>query len=146
MGSQTWYASIHVIRISKCPREYNLTFNFVTAVDVTHWDGLTDIENASDLPFYHIVPDQKDCIEAFGAERPFRYVCEANLEECPAERSFIDVDISAEKWSRRPTEAKYDVPYDARFKYAEDSEEDNVTAECLTAIMVRGRAESVVLH
>jgi hemimethylated DNA binding protein len=105
------------------------------AVDVTHWDGLTDIENASDLPFYHIVPDQKDCIEAFGAERPFRYVCEANLEECPAERSFIDVDISAEKWSRRPTEAKYDVPDDARFKYAEDSEEDNVTAECLTAIM-----------
>ena len=38
------------------------------AVDVTHWDGLTDIENASELPFYHIVPDQNDCIEAFGAD------------------------------------------------------------------------------
>ena len=74
--------------------------------------------------------------------RPFRYVCEANLEECPAERSFIDVDMAPEKWTRRPTESKYDVPDDARFKYAEDSKEDDVTAECLTSIMVR----TITLH
>lgn len=106
------------------------------AVDVTHWDGLTDIENPGEFPFYHIVPDQNDCIEAFGGERPFRYVCEANLEQCPRERSFIEVDLEPE-WARSSSEPKYDVPDDVRFKYAEDSDEDDVTEECLSAIMVR---------
>lgn len=104
------------------------------AVDVSHWDGLTDIENAGDYPFYHIVPDQNDCIEAFGGERPFRYVCEANLEACPRERSFIDVDLEPE-WARSPNESKYVAPDDVRFKYAEDLDEDDVTAECLASIM-----------
>jgi heat shock protein HspQ len=114
-----------------------VAFDPKAAVDVSHWDGLTEIENAAELPFYHIVPDQNDCIEAFGAERPFRYVCEANLEACPRERSFIDVDMEPE-WTRRSDEARYDAPDDARFKYAVDSEEDELTAECLTSIMVRG--------
>lgn len=106
------------------------------AVDVSQWDGLTDIEGAAELPFYHIVPDQNDCIEAFGGERPFRYVCEANLEACPRERSFIEVDMEPE-WVRRGSESRYDVPDDARFKYAQDTDEDDLTAECLTFIMVR---------
>lgn len=114
-----------------------VAFDPTAAVDVSHWDGLTEIENAAELPFYHIVPDQNDCIEAFGAERPFRYVCEANLEACPRERSFIDVDMEPE-WTRRSDEARYDAPDDARFKYAVDSEEDELTAECLTSITVRG--------
>jgi len=106
------------------------------AVDVTHWDGLADIDNASDLPFYHIVPDQNDCIEAFGGVRPFRYVCEANLEACPRERSFIEVDLEPE-WVREAGESRYDAPDDAKFKYAHDSDEDELTAECLSSILVR---------
>ena len=108
------------------------------AVDVTHWDGLTDIENPAELPFYHIVPDQNDCIEAFGGERPFRYVCEANLEACPRESSFIEVDLEPE-WVQKTTDlgCSYDAPDDVKFKYAEHTDEDDLTAKCLESIMVR---------
>jgi hemimethylated DNA binding protein len=106
------------------------------AVDVSRWDGLGDIENAADLPFYHVVPDQGDCIEAFGGERPFRYVCEANLEPCPRERSFIDVDLEP-GWERISTNPEYSPPVDIKFKYAEYLDDKEVTASCLTAIMVR---------
>lgn len=106
------------------------------AVDVSRWDGLSDIENADDMPFYHIVPDQGDCIEAFGGERPFRYVCEANLEPCPRERSFIDVDLEP-GWERISSNPEYSPPVDIKFKYADHSDYNDVTASCLTAMMVR---------
>ena len=87
------------------------------AVDVSQWDGLVEIEDASELPFYHIIPDQNDCIEAFGAERPFRYVCEANLEPCAREKSFIDVDMSMDPgWQRKTTEAGYSPPEDLKVR------------------------------
>ena len=110
------------------------------AVDVSRWDGLTDIIDAADLPFYHIVPDQGDCIEAFGGERPFRYVCEANLEHCPRERSFIDVDLEP-GWQRKSTNPEYTPPDDVRFKYAVYPDDEDITASCLTSIMVRGICE-----
>ena len=106
------------------------------AVDVSRWDGLTDIINAADLPFYHVMPDQGDCIEAFGGERPFRYVCEANLEHCPRERSFIDVDLEP-GWQRKSTNPEYTPPDDVRFKFAVYPDNEDITASCLTSIMVR---------
>jgi hemimethylated DNA binding protein len=106
------------------------------AVDVSRWDGLTDIIDAADFSFYHIVPDQGDCIEAFGGERPFRYVCEANLEHCPRERSFIDVEWEP-GWQRKSTNPEYTPPDDVRFKYAMYPDDEDITASCLTSIMVR---------
>ena len=65
-------------------------------VDVSRWDGLQHIKDPHTYPFYHIIPDQNDCVAAFGGERPSRYVCEENLIACPHERRKIDVDLEPE--------------------------------------------------
>jgi hemimethylated DNA binding protein len=85
-------------------------------VDVSRWDGLVGIENASELPFYHVIPDQNDCIEAFGGERPFRYVCEANLEPCPRNRTLLNVDLDPE-WEMDHAGARYAPPDDLKVSW-----------------------------
>jgi hemimethylated DNA binding protein len=66
------------------------------SMDVSRWDGLQHIKDPQEYPFYHIIPDQDDCIEAFGGARSSRYVCEANLTLCPIDRRNVDVDLDPE--------------------------------------------------
>jgi hemimethylated DNA binding protein len=68
-------------------------------VDVSRWDGLQHIKDPHTYPFYHVIADQNDCIQAFGGERPSRYVCQENLEICRPERRNIDVDLEP-VWNR----------------------------------------------
>jgi hemimethylated DNA binding protein len=76
-------------------------------VDVSNWDGLVEIENPNEKPFLHIRTDTRDCEEAFGSERPFRYVCQENLELCPRHRTLIDPELD---WKSDETEARYIAP------------------------------------
>lgn len=89
------------------------------SVDVSRWDGLSHIPNADQFPFYHVIPDQNDCISAFGGERPFRYVCEENLETCPKPQCNIDVDLDTD-WQIDVSNSKYDPPDELKFKFAAD--------------------------
>ena len=41
-------------------------------MDVRRWDGLQHVENPMEKPFYQVIPDQNDCIKAFGGERGVR--------------------------------------------------------------------------
>jgi hemimethylated DNA binding protein len=102
-------------------------------VDVTRWDGLGHVDNPMEVPFYHVIPDQGDCVEAFGGERPMRYVCEENLEECLPNRKMIDVDLQPE-WGRDPTNGSYVAPAELRFKYGEDLEDGGATERCFRQI------------
>ena len=71
-------------------------------VDVSNWDGLQDVKgNVNEMPFYHVFPDRNDAVKAFGGPRPFRYVCEENLEICTGEDfgwGLLDVDLDPEEW------------------------------------------------
>jgi len=78
-------------------------------VDVSNWDGLGDIDNPQEKPFYHVIPDQGDCIRSFGGEREFRYVCEDNLEPCPSRRSRIDIDLDLD-WDFDEENLRYIPP------------------------------------
>ncbi|CAJ1954524.1 unnamed protein product [Cylindrotheca closterium] len=102
-------------------------------MDVSMWDGLQHIDNPQDYPFYHIIPDHNDCIEAFGAERPSRYVCEENLVVCPSDQRSIDVDLDTE-WRYDLDEKKYLPPLDLKFKSGVDLEDDGITEACLTEL------------
>ena len=99
-------------------------------VDVRRWDGLSDIENPMEKPFYHVIPDQNDCIEAFGGPRPARYVCEENLEVCPqGERESMSVDLDP-VWVK--TEKGYKAPQAIQYRFGEDLDDDGVTERCMT--------------
>ncbi len=100
------------------------------SVDVSRWDGLQHIKNPETYPFYHIIPDQGDCIEAFGGERPSRYVCEANLEICPTDRRSIEVDLDPE-WEFDASKVQYIPPDDIKFKYGFELGDDGLTKQCL---------------
>jgi hemimethylated DNA binding protein len=50
-------------------------------MDVSGWDGVVDLPSGGDQPFYHVLPDENDCIEEFGAPRSWRYCAEENLEK-----------------------------------------------------------------
>lgn len=71
--------------------------------DVSGWDGLRNVNNPNEKPFYHIYPDINDCIDAFGEPRNFRYVCQENLEpihENDAGPIELDTDSSHfDEWS-----------------------------------------------
>lgn len=83
-------------------------------VDVSRWDGLQHIKDPHLYPFYHIIPDQNDCITIFGNERPSRYVCEENLELCPEhERTTMDVDLEPE-WIYNHSDGRYEPPDDLK--------------------------------
>jgi hemimethylated DNA binding protein len=49
-------------------------------MDVSGWDGVVDLPSGEDQPFYHVLPDDNDCIEAFGAPRSWRYCAQENLQ------------------------------------------------------------------
>ncbi len=100
--------------------------------NVSKWDGLRDIPNAKDLPFYDIIPDQQDCIEIFGGERPLRYVCEANLEPCPPDQMFLDVDMDA-GWIKL-SDGSYRPPPIERFKYGYDIDENDCSEKCIEGL------------
>jgi len=100
--------------------------------DVRHWDGLQHVDNPQDKPFYHIVPDENDCIEAFGAPRGVRYVCEDNLMDCPEGRRSIKVDLDV-GWKRSDSDV-YTAPHTLRYQYGSDPEDDGATERCLYRI------------
>jgi hemimethylated DNA binding protein len=83
------------------------------SVDVSRWDGLQHIKDPHEYPFYHIIPDQSDCIEVFGGERSSRYVCEANLTLCPIDRRNVDVDLEPE-WKFNHADRTYIPPEDLK--------------------------------
>lgn len=99
-------------------------------VDVTRWDGLEHIDNPMELPFYHVIPDEGDCIEAFGGKRSMRYVCEDNLEVCPSNRLLVNVDLNPD-WTRSDTGRSYMPPADHRFRYGADMEDEGVSHRCM---------------
>ena len=103
------------------------------SVDVTRWDGLQDIERPMEKPFYHVIPDVKDCIKVFGGERSFRYVIDDNLEPCPPNQSIIDVpNLDTDEWILKTgtEEWRYDPPDLLKFKYAESmgADEDSIVS------------------
>ena len=101
-------------------------------VDVSRWDGLQDIENPQNYPFYHIIPDQNDCIEAFGGERPSRYVCEENLVSCPGDRRRrLQIDLQSPEWVFDDQSLTYKAPEDLKFKFGVDLGDDGVTSQVL---------------
>lgn len=126
------------------------------AVDVTRWDGLVDIEDPMEKPFYHVNPDRNDCVRAFGAERPFRYVCEDNLEICPANDRLLEVDM--EPGWERVIEGdavggvaaaggvggwRYEPPDELKFKFAENLGDDE---EIMIESMMKMKEDITQLH
>ena len=67
-------------------------------VDVRNWDGLEHVENPHNKPFYHIRPDENDCVREFGGPRSFRYVCQDNLELCEATELAVE-DLNRQDWT-----------------------------------------------
>ena len=41
-------------------------------VDVSQWEGVKGSKAGADQPFYYLLPDEQDCIAAFGAPRSSR--------------------------------------------------------------------------
>jgi hemimethylated DNA binding protein len=83
------------------------------SIDVSRWDGLQHIKDPHQFPFYHIIPDQNDCIQAFGGERHSKYVCEENLEICHRDSRDIDVDLAPE-WDFDSADGVYIPPDDLK--------------------------------
>ena len=106
------------------------------AYEVTHWDGLQHIENPEQYPFYHVIPDRKDTISAFGEERSWRYVCSENLEPCPIEIiKELDIDLEPE-WKLNTKTGVYTPPDETIFRYGNKLDDDGITEKCLQEIKV----------
>lgn len=69
-------------------------------MDVSQWDGLQDVDNPNEKPFYHIRPDVNDCIREFGGPRSWRYVCQDNLEPYDLKhgRIELEMELDEEQW------------------------------------------------
>ena len=106
------------------------------AYDVSRWDGLQHIDNPEEYPFYHVIPDRNDAIVAFGGERPWRYVCEENLEPCPKDNRGLDVDLELE-WTNDVKNGKYVPPEELKLRHGEQLEDAEMTEKCLGEIKVR---------
>jgi hemimethylated DNA binding protein len=102
-------------------------------VDVSRWDGLQHIPDPQKYPFYQVVPDQDDCVKAFGDHRPMRYVCEANLDACPENLVDFNVDLDPD-WMKSESGDHYVPPEDLRFKFGEDLNDDGATERCMMRI------------
>jgi hypothetical protein len=78
-------------------------------MDVSNWDGLADVENPNEKPFYHIYPDVNDSISAFGSPRSFRYVCQDNLELSHNNNEPLDfeVELDQDEWKWDGDNGKY---------------------------------------
>ena len=70
-------------------------------MDVSQWDGLQDVDNPNEKPFYHIRPDVNDCIREFGGPRSWRYVCQDNLEPYDLKhgRIELEMELDEEEWA-----------------------------------------------
>jgi hemimethylated DNA binding protein len=66
-------------------------------VDVSQWDGLQGVDNPNEKPFYHIRTDTNDCIREFGSPRPYRYVCQDNLEPYDLKHGRIELEMELDK-------------------------------------------------
>lgn len=115
-----------------------MTWDPYPKADVSNWDGLQDIEgDVNSMPFYHVIPDLNDTVKAFGQERPFRYVCQENLELCPENEQDIEVSLD-DGWSASEGEYEFKAPDDLKFKHAEKvSDDDDVVISCLNELQVR---------
>jgi hemimethylated DNA binding protein len=114
-----------------------VTWDPYPKADVSRWDGLQDIEgDVNKMPFYHVVPDLGDTVKAFGQERPFRYVCQENLEVCPESEQDIEVNLD-EEWSSSSGEADFKPSDSLKFRHAETiGDDDNVIIACLNELQV----------
>jgi hemimethylated DNA binding protein len=90
-------------------------------LDVSRWDGLSHIKNPDEFPFYQIIPDQNDCLQAFGGERSSRYVCEENLEICSKEERNVDIDLEPE-WKHNQSEGLFYPPDDLKVRRSSNND------------------------
>eukprot|EP00804_Cyclotella_cryptica_P027490 CCRYP_007465-RB/>CCRYP_007465-RB protein AED:0.01 eAED:0.01 QI:1883/1/1/1/1/1/3/591/596 len=97
-------------------------------VDVTNWDGLQHVDNPQNQPFYHIRPDENDCIRAFGGPRSFRYVCQDNLELCEPTELEVD-ELSPQEWRWDKGKGSYVPSDEMKFLYGEKLESDETMIE-----------------
>mmetsp|Transcript_9863 Transcript_9863/g.18550 ORF Transcript_9863/g.18550 Transcript_9863/m.18550 type:complete len:808 (+) Transcript_9863:116-2539(+) len=99
--------------------------------DVSNWDGLQDLEgDVNNMPFYHVIPDLSDAVKAFGRERPFRYVCQENLELCPEIDQDIEVTLD-DGWSASDGMKQFIAPDILKFCHFEKIPEDEIIDACL---------------
>jgi hemimethylated DNA binding protein len=132
-----------------------LSWDAQPVMDVRRWDGVQDIDNVMEKPFYQVIPDQNDCIQAFGGPRPIRYVCQDNLEPCPSHEAMnLNVNVEPD-WilRRRPQEEGdnnndtttttttttvtsyyYEAPQTIQYSFGNDLKDDGVTERCLQRI------------
>jgi hypothetical protein len=111
-------------------------FSAEPAYEVTHWDGLQHIDNPEQYPFYHVIPDRSDAMVAFGGERPWRYVCEENLELCPKENRDLDIDLELE-WTIDAKTGAYQPSDELLLRHGDQVGDDGVTENCLGELKVR---------
>jgi len=98
-------------------------------MDVSKWDGLKDVDNPNEKPFYHIYPDVNDTIEAFGGPRHFRYVCQDNLELSPHSHKPLElnVDLDQDQWMWDAEGGRYIPSAEMKFMFTEDLGENETT-------------------
>jgi hypothetical protein len=87
------------------------------------------------MPFYHIIPDLSDTVKAFGQERPFRYVCQENLEWCPENHLDVEV-ILDEGWSASDGRNEFVAPDVLRFSHFEKIQEEDIIDACFNDLQV----------
>jgi len=110
--------------------------------DVSRWDGLQDMKgNVNDMPFYHIYADNNDTTKAFGQQRPFRYVCQENLElDVESDSKLLDVDMDDDwKLDDNGDGLKHFVAPDmVAFQHGErlsNKDEDDLINKCLSDLL-----------
>lgn len=101
--------------------------------DVTHWDGLKDVKgDVNNMPFYHVIADLDDTVAVFGSERPFRYVCQANLELCPeSEQKTLNINLDR-GWVFK--NGKYIAPDFNKFCHLEPIESEDDVLHCVDSL------------
>lgn len=116
-----------------------VAFDYKPTVDVSRWDGVQHIDNPLEMPFYHIIPDEQDCIEIFGAPRGMRYVCQQNLETCDKDRCAVTVPLLDPDWIQRVNangETTFEAPSEVMFKHGKDIGDDSLTEHYLNKVQV----------
>ena len=73
---------------------------------------------------------------AFGGERPWRYVCEENLELCPRENRDLDIDLESE-WTRDVKHGTYQAPDELILRHGGQLEDEGITEDCLEELKVQ---------
>lgn len=103
--------------------------------DVSKWDGLQHIEgNVNDMPFYHLLADIDDTTREFGQERPFRYVCQENLEAC-SEKDNKNLNITLDDGWVQTDDMEYKAPDELLFSHAENmGDDDGTILTCMEAL------------